>query len=385
MKRTFLKCSGVARAAILAGLALFVAAMILSPLPSEAQQALGSPEQIKEYVDRYNALTPEQQQSLRERMTPEQRSYLDRILTVSGRTETPEAMTESAVVHPAPAASMATVPDGASPPRKIIAGVPTELTYTVTVRNLSGVPVVNPVVRDNGRILNNDDAVKTGGNQDNILEVGETWTWTYTETVTGTAGERIVNTATVEGPDDANRDTDPDNNRDETVVEVAPAPGHYDLSVTKSVSVTGQQEETPGITPEETETRPEQTITTDDCGNWLRRGSGGYKGTRDPYDISALPQGTTFDIRWNTRGIPDRYIVEYPVGTQVFDSGWRGRMDHLERRPQVAHLYPGGIVGPIRGEQANIFTKGAANEMLVIVLGPEQGTAWDYEIRANCP
>ncbi|HSV30763.1 MAG TPA: LCCL domain-containing protein [Atribacteraceae bacterium] len=137
----------------------------------------------------------------------------------------------------------------------ITAGIPTQLTYTVVAQNLSGVPVANPVIRDNGRILNNDDAVKTGGNQDNILEVGETWTWTYQETVTETIGRDIVNTATIEGPDDANLDTDPANNTASTAVTVTAPPGTYDLSITKTVTAMALPEEgieigeTPGCRP----------------------------------------------------------------------------------------------------------------------------------------
>lgn len=277
--------------------------------------------------------------------------------------------------------------DVASAPT-VVAGVPTTLTYTVVAQNLSGVPVIDPIIRDNGTVLNNDEAVKTGGNDDNILEVGETWTWTYEVTVTGVLGEDIVNTATIEGPSDGvNQDINPDNNTASTVVTVVPPPGSYDLAISKTVSVADAS--APPVSEEETETRPETAINTDQCGEWIRAGSGGYKGTRDPYDLSELPVGTTFDLRWDTIGVPDRYVVKYPAqplpGVTVFDTGWRGNLNHLDNKPDVAHLYPGGVIGPPRGEAESIFTKGLSNQMTVIVYGPESGTRWHYQIRANCP
>ena len=363
---------------VLFGILAFI--VLLLPLVSEAQQGLSASE--REYVERYNTLTPQQQQSLRDRMTPDQRTHLDRLLLMLSSPD------RSGGASMAPAISAA-APSGAQAKltKKIIAGVPTQLTYTVVVQNRSGVPVVNPAVKDNGKPLNNDDAVKTGGNQDNILEIGETWTWTYTVTVTGKTGERILNTVTVEGPDSTIRDTDQGNNTDETVVEVDPAPGNYDLSVSKTVAVTGQADTglPPGINPTDVVDSPPQTITPDDCGKWLRSASGGYKGTRKQYDIASLPSGTTFDLDFQAFDVPDKIEVYYPAGTKVFDSGWRGDMNHIQKKPSVANLYPGGVVGTGKLLQNGLFTKSGANEFLVIVYGPEQGTAWEFSVKANCP
>ncbi len=257
----------------------------------------------------------------------------------------------------------------------IPAGVPVQLTYTVTVRNLSGVPVVNPVVRDNGKILNNDEAVKTGGNQDNVLEVGETWTWTYQERVVGTIGGNIVNTATVAGPDDANLDTDPSNNSATVAVAVTAPPVKYDLSVTKTVTVTTVPEE-------EIEIGETREKVLNECNLWQAAQSGGYLGTEDIWDISAMPVGTSFDLRFNTYSVPDRLVVEYPVGVRVLDTGWRGEQSYIDRNPQ---LYPGGLSGSGQGQVDGVFVKGQANTFKVIVYGPEKDTAWDYEVRGNCP
>lgn len=365
---------------LLLGILTFI--VLFLPAPLVARQELAPSE--REYVERYNVLTPEQQQNLREKMTQDQKTYLDRLLLMlsdPGRSsvDSGAAVSTGAAITPRLAS--------AEYPKKIIAGVPTQLTYTVVVQNRSGVPVVNPTVTDNGKPLNNDDAVKTGGNQDNIMEIGEIWTWTYTAFVTGKAGERLVNTVSVEGPDNSTRDTDQGNNTDKTVVEVAPAPGNYDLSVTKTVAVTGQSDDAlpPGIKEEDIVDAPPQTITLNDCGKWLRSASGGFKGTRKEYDISSLPPGTTFDLDFDARNVPDKIEIYYPAGTKVFDSGWRGDMNHLKNKPKLANLYPGGIIGTGKLLQTGLFTKSGANEFLVIVYGPEQGTVWGFSVKANCP
>jgi len=312
--------------------------------------------EISDYLGRYKALTPEQQKRVRDRMDATQLAYLDRLLASSGQGS------------------------GGTPSATVTAGSPAILTYTVTARNLSGVPVANPVIRDNGVVLDNSRAVKTGGNTDNTLEVGETWTWTYTRTETGSMGQEIRNTVTIEGPDDQNRDTNPGNNIDGTVVQVVPPPGNYDLSVTKTVSAS-QQSGPPGMPDEaNTQTRPPQVV--NECNKWFKANSGGYLGTKDPWDISTIPQGTSFDIKFNAFSVPDRYVVQYPVGNTVYDSGWRGVQSYVTKNPQ---LYPGGLSGPGAGQKDGVFVKGASNSVMVIVYGPEKGTAWGYEIRANCP
>lgn len=318
---------------------------------SEAQQSqIGS-----EQLDRYRALTPEQRGKIREIIGSEQAAQLDRLL--GGRNQTV----------------------GGQKQATITAGVPAKLTYTVVAQNLSGVPVLDPVVRDNGVLLKNGDAVKTGGNQDNVLEVGESWTWTYTVEVNGKIGEKVTNSVSVQGPDDQNSDSDLGNNSDETVVTVLPPPGNYDLSITKTVSVSDQQ--APGGMPDEQNTEKRDDVL-DKCNTWKQAQSGGYLGTKDTWDISSMPVGSIFDIRFDALSVPDRYVVQYPPDSVVFDSGWRGSQSRLDQKPQ---LYPGGLSGPGKGEKMGLFSKGSSNSMVVIVYGPEEGTRWHYEVRANCP
>src|SRR5262249_19300625 len=75
--------------------------------------------------------------------------------------------------------------------------VDSTVTFTYKVTNPGNVPIANVVVSDNvlGTISN---PVKTGGNQDNLLDPGETWT--YTATAPAAAGEH-TNVGTVNGQD----------------------------------------------------------------------------------------------------------------------------------------------------------------------------------------
>ncbi len=86
-------------------------------------------------------------------------------------------------------------------------------------------------------------------------------------------------------------------------------------------------------------------------------------------------------MRFNAYSIPDRFIVEYE-GVEVYDSNWR---DSQSRADQNPGLYPGGLSGSGAGSISEMFKKNNQDSFTVIVEGPESGTAWDYEIKANCP
>ncbi|SDY96720.1 hypothetical protein [Tindallia californiensis] len=117
------------------------------------------------------------------------------------------------------------------------------------------------------------------------------------------------------------------------------------------------------------------------CNEWYESGSGGAGTTRTTYDISSLPVGTSFEMRFDAYSIPDRFIVEYE-GAEVYNSGWRGSQSRAAAKPE---LYPGGVSGAGSGSVSNIFTKNEAQHFTVTVIGPEAGTAWQYALRANCP
>ena len=109
---------------------------------------ISTADEINDYLGRYKALTPEQQKRVRDRMDASQLAYLDRLLASSGQGS------------------------GGTPSATVTAGAPATLTYTVTARNLSGVPVANPVIRDNGVVLTTTGR-ENRGNTDNTLEAGD--------------------------------------------------------------------------------------------------------------------------------------------------------------------------------------------------------------------
>lgn len=111
---------------------------------------------------------------------------------------------------------------------------------------------------------------------------------------------------------------------------------------------------------------------------WIAADSGGYGITIDTWDISALPKGCKFDLEFDAYSVPDKYVIEYPDGTIVLDTGWRGDSSY-----DGDSLYPGGVVGDGYGEKDNVFVKGSQQYFKVTVIGPDPGTAWDYSIRAH--
>jgi hypothetical protein len=117
------------------------------------------------------------------------------------------------------------------------------------------------------------------------------------------------------------------------------------------------------------------------CGEWKASRSGGAGTTITNVDISQLPVGASFDLRFNAMSIPDKFIVEYE-GAVVFDSGWRGDQSYVESNPDK---YPGGLSGSGAGTQTAMFEKNSDNIFKVTVEGPLPNTAWDFALMANCP
>ena len=131
--------------------------------------------------------------------------------TVTGTGATPDtddasvAVAQSKILH---IEKDATVPDGTAN----LAG--DVINYTLAVTNQGNAAIANVVVDD--PFTTNEAPVLVGGfnagdtDQDNLLDVGETWQYTASHTVTQAeldAGTAIVNTATVTG-DGATSDTD---------------------------------------------------------------------------------------------------------------------------------------------------------------------------------
>lgn len=114
------------------------------------------------------------------------------------------------------------------------------------------------------------------------------------------------------------------------------------------------------------------------CANWVAADAGGHGITVDYWDISTIPTGATFDMQFDALLQPDRYLIEYPEGTLVHDTGWRGSSAY-----EGSPLYPGGIAGPGLGSVPELFVKGSADTFKVTIIGGEPGTIWDYAIMCS--
>lgn len=112
---------------------------------------------------------------------------------------------------------------------------------------------------------------------------------------------------------------------------------------------------------------------------WTAANSGGYGITVDTWDISTLPNGVVFDLKFDAYSMPDKFIVEYPDGTIVYNSGWRG--DASYEGPK----YPGGIAGIGAGQSLAMFAKGTQQYFKITIIGGESGTAWEYSMKARQP
>ena len=108
------------------------------------------------------------------------------------------------------------------------------------------------------------------------------------------------------------------------------------------------------------------------CDEWSVANSGGAAGTYDRWDISDIPNGASFDFRFDAYSIPDKFRVEYPTGTVKLQTGWRGGSS-----PDTGEL----LEGTGSFEKYGLFIKGASNTMIVLVTGEQSGTAWDYQVR----
>ena len=117
----------------------------------------------------------------------------------------------------------------------------------------------------------------------------------------------------------------------------------------------------------------------DICDQWSARLTGRQGVTVNTWDISQIPEGSVFDIRFDAYSIPDKYVVEYE-GNVVLDTGWRGSQSEYNRNPL---LYPGGLSGPGFGRVYDFFRKRDSNSFRVTVYGPDSGTRWEYNVRCR--
>jgi hypothetical protein len=157
---------------------------------------------------------------------------------------------------------------------------------------------------------------------------------------------------------------------DTTVTFSASAPGDFTLTATSNADASIFGTATIAVVEER-----EQEL--DICEVWSVSNAGGVGTTVDNWDISEIPAGAVFDIRFDAFSIPDKFIVSY-AGTEYLDTGWRGSSSY-EGDPR----YPGGIAGPGQGEVLDIFSKASTDTFEVTVIGVQSGTAWNYQVRCR--
>jgi hypothetical protein len=114
------------------------------------------------------------------------------------------------------------------------------------------------------------------------------------------------------------------------------------------------------------------------CAGWIQAQSGGQGIHVHVWDISAIPQGAVFDLKYEMYGYPDRLLLEYPVNYVALDTGWRGDSSYYG-----SSIYPGGIKGDGTGTELELFERGVSEYMKVTVIGPSLNTGWEYQIRCR--
>lgn len=61
----------------------------------------------------------------------------------------------------------------------------------------------------------------------------------------------------------------------------------------------------------------ERNVTLDICDTWSASQSGGEGVTIDDWDITQIPQGAVFDLRFDAFNVPDKFLLDYPIGNLV--------------------------------------------------------------------
>ncbi len=114
------------------------------------------------------------------------------------------------------------------------------------------------------------------------------------------------------------------------------------------------------------------------CDGWRSSTEGGYGVTVDVWDISTVPVGAVFDLKFDTYQIPDKIVIQSSDGVELFNSGWRGAKAY-DGMP----LYPGGLAGTGKGGAEAVFNKADATTFKVTVIGPDPKTKWKYEVQCR--
>lgn len=127
-----------------------------------------------------------------------------------------------------------------------------------------------------------------------------------------------------------------------------------------------------GVNPEDRE------LELGSCDDWRSSTQGGYGVTVDNWDISTVPAGAVFDLKFDTYMIPDKILIHSADGVELFNSGWRGAKSY-----DGLSMYPGGLAGIGQGGNDAIFSKTDETTFKVTVVGPDPKTQWKYEVRCR--
>lgn len=116
------------------------------------------------------------------------------------------------------------------------------------------------------------------------------------------------------------------------------------------------------------------------CDGWVPVNREGETGvTITDWDIGDVDDASEFDFRFDAVTIPDMFVVEYPIGNEILNTGWRGDSSYAGNP-----LFPGGIAGTGTDTESGLFSKiSGADEFRVIVYGPDPATIWEYEVQCN--
>lgn len=113
-------------------------------------------------------------------------------------------------------------------------------------------------------------------------------------------------------------------------------------------------------------------------GSYSNVEKGGWGVTVHQWDVSGLPQGSQLDFSFEAYQRPDRFIIEYPKGNIVYESGWRGSTGY-----DKTSMYPGGVRAPSDFSVNDLLTVGTSGEFVVTVIGPDSLTEWEYGVRCR--
>lgn len=105
--------------------------------------------------------------------------------------------------------------------------------------------------------------------------------------------------------------------------------------------------------------------------------------TVDTWDIQFYPEDTKISFKAKAFGVPDRFVVEYPVGTIVYDGDWLGEKDYVVNNPDI---FIGDWSGLTEISLADIVTKVDGSDTIKITVhSPMVNSNWEYSLHAVLP